>query len=488
MKLFLVLTVLFLVACARADEEPRPPTFERIPVPGLTDHHASTGGVSWADIDGDGDHDLLVTNGYDVSAPPAGQPNRLYRNDGGSLVLVTVGPLAESASISSAATWGDYDGDGDLDVFIANQQDENNLLFRNEGNWNFQAITDAPMTLHGGHSYAATWVDVDGDGHLDLFVANGGMSHLDANHLYRNLGDGSFETIVEGELVTEEAATCGIAWGDYDDDGDLDLYLVNTGFAEPANIDALYRNDGEFRFTKVEDSGLTEAGAPSSGAQWVDIDNDLDLDLCVTVMYGLANQVYRNDGGTFAPADAGDLALDSGYTYTMNFEDYDNDGDLDAIAGEWGGVAALYFNDGRGKYTRARSIDVGAHIDFIAAMASADVDGDGRIDVIFGNWPNLPGDGERNALLRNVAPMRHWLGVRFAGSAIGGRVTLTTDRGTQMREIVSQHGFRGQSASIAHFGLGDIDRVPSLTVRFPSGKVTTLENARAGEVLVVSEH
>jgi hypothetical protein len=487
--MYVILAAIFLAlsACTPATEAPRAPAFQRVSVPGLTDHHASTGGVSWADIDGDGDDDLLVTNGYDVSAPPVGQPNRLYRNDDGSLTIVTEGPLAESMGISSGATWGDYDGDGDLDVFITNQQDENNFLFRNEGDWTFLAVTDAPMTTDGGHSYAAAWIDVDGDGNLDLFVANGGMSHLGANRLYRNRGGGEFELITEGDLVTTEAATCGIAWGDYDNDGDPDLYLANTGFAPPGNIDALYRNEGDFRFTKVEGTVLTETGAPTSGAQWVDVDGDLDLDLCVTVMYGLANQLYLNDGGNFSRGDAGDLVLDSGYTYTINFEDYDNDGDVDALAGEWGGVAALYFNDGTGRYTRARSIDVGQHIDYVGAMASADFDGDGRVDVLLGNWPNMPGDGEPNVLLQNDTPPRHWLTVRLDGSAIGSRVTLTTQSGVQMREIASQHGFRGQSAPTAHFGLGDASRVESLTVRFPNGVTKTLENVPADQVVVVAE-
>jgi hypothetical protein len=486
MRIILVSLVCLLAACVAGEDQDGSPAFRPADVPGLTDHHASTGGVSWADVDGDGDADLFVTNGFDVSADPEGQPNRLYRNDGGSLVLLSTGPLAESEGISSANTWGDYDGDGDLDVFIANQQDENNLLFRNEGDWEFTRIVDAPMVTDGGHSYAATWVDVDNDGHLDLFVANGGMSHVGANRLYRNLGDGAFEAITEGELVTVEAATCGIAWGDYDDDRDLDLYVVNTGFAPPGNVDALYRNEGDFVFVKVEDTVLTEEGAPTSGAQWIDVDNDQDLDLSVTKMYGFANQLYLNEGGRFSRASAGDLVLDSGYTYTMNFEDYDNDGDLDAIAGEWGGGLALYRNDGTGRFLRAPSTDLGAGIAHTGAMASADVDGDGRVDVLIGNWPNRPGDGERNFLLMNSTPERHWLGVRIDGPALGARVCVTSAGVTQVREIVSQHGFRGQSSPLAHFGLGESDRIESVEVRFPSGDTFVAEDVEVDGVLVVA--
>jgi hypothetical protein len=182
---------------------------------GVTTDHASTGGVSWVDYDGDGDLDLFVTNGYDVSAEtPVGQPNRLYRNEGnGIFTLVINGALVSVQTISLAHTWGDYDNDGDLDVFIANQQDQTNELYRNEGGGEFVAITDVPQVNDGGHSYSAAWVEVDGDGWLDLFVANGGLSHAGPNGLYRGLGDGRFEKITEGGIVTDVAAILAVPTG-----------------------------------------------------------------------------------------------------------------------------------------------------------------------------------------------------------------------------------------------------------------------------------
>jgi hypothetical protein len=233
------------------------------------------------DYDGDGDLDLFVTNGYDVSAEaPTGQPNRLYRNDGlGAFVEITTGALATAEGISSGHTWGDYDNDGDLDVFITNQQDQNNFLFRNDGNDTFVPIDNVPQVTDGGHSYTAAWVDVDGDGWLDLFVANGGLSHAGVNGLYRGAGDGRFEKITEGDLVTDVAATCGIAWGDFDNDGDPDLFLASTGFAPPSNNNFFYRNEGGWAFTRIENAPVVSDGSPSCAATWVDVDNDLDLDL-----------------------------------------------------------------------------------------------------------------------------------------------------------------------------------------------------------------
>jgi hypothetical protein len=423
--------------------------------------------VSWVDYDGDDDLDLFVTNGYDVSAEtPTGQPNRLYRNDGiDGFVEITTGELATSKGISSGNTWADYDNDGDLDVFITNQQDQNNYLFRNEGDGTFVSVDGEPQVTDGGHSYAAAWVDVDGDGWLDLFVANGGMSHVGRNGLYRGLGDGHFEKIAAGDLATDEAATCGIAWGDYDNDGDPDLFLANQ--------------------------------LPSCAATWVDIDNDLDLDLHVTSMYGLANLLYLNDGsGALTQVEGSPLTLDGGHSYGANWEDYDNDGDLDVVVANWGAAPDVYLNDARGHFESARTGDLGGSIQFAGAIASGDFDADGDVDVYVGNWPNRPGPGELNSLYLNRGDGGHWLRVRLVGTAsnksgIGARVLLTSRRGaetvSQMRDVTTQMGFRGQSDLSLHFGLGSADEALSLEIRWPSGQVSTLASVAADQILEVIE-
>jgi hypothetical protein len=475
------------------------PDFEHVDISGLTTDHASTGGVSWVDYDGDGDLDLFVTNGYDVSAEtPTGQPNRLYRNDGDAMFAeITTGELVTGVGFSSSNTWGDYDNDGDLDVFITNQQDQNNQLFRNEGDGTFVAVDNEPQTTDGGHSYAATWVDVNGDGWLDLFVANGGLSHAGKNGLYRGTGDGHFEKITQGDLVTHEAATCGIAWGDYDNDGDLDLFVANQGFTPPTNNNALYRNDGRWTFTQIENVPVVSDGQPSCAATWVDVDSDLDLDLHVANMYGLADLLYLNDGsGALTRVEGSQLALDGGHSYGANWEDYDNDGDVDVVGANWGAGPAVFLNDGQGWFERARPGDLGGRIEFAGAIASGDFDTDGDVDVYVGNWPNEPGPDELNSLYRNRSDGGHWLRVRLVGTmsnrtGIGTRVLLTSRRGeetiTQMREVTAQTAFRGQSDLSPHFGLGPAAEVLLLEVRWPSGKVSTLANIAADQILEVEE-
>lgn len=498
-----VVSLLLACSAGRDDSETidvvGDPRFELVDASVTMKDHSSTGGVSWVDYDGDGDIDLFVTNGYDVSADqPHGQKNRLYRNDGISdFDEIGTGSLVAGNEISSGSTWGDFDNDGDLDVFIANQQDLDNLLYRNEGEGVFTPIDDEPQVTDGGHSYAASWMDVDRDGWLDLFVANGGMSHVGRNGLYRGTGDGHFEKITSGDIVEDEAATCGIAWGDYDNDGDQDLLLANRGFAPPANNNVLYRNDGGFVFTRIRNSAAVFDSLPSCAATWVDVDNDLDLDLHVTSMYGLADILYLNDGsGGLSRVEGSPLTLDGGHSYGANWQDYDNDGDIDCVVANWGAAPSLYLNDGNGGFEFSSGGDLGGRIHFAGAIASGDFNMDGRVDVYIGNWPNRPGAGELNALYRNTGDRGHWIRVRLVGrgsnkSGIGARVVVTSRQRertiSQMREVQTQTGFRGQSDILPHFGLGEAAEASSIEVRWPSGKVSKISNVEADRTIVVEE-
>ena len=404
-----------------------------------------------------------MTNGYDVSADSAvGQRNRLYRNDGGAgLVEVTTGTLATSTSISSGHTWGDYDNDGDLDVFIANQQDQDNLLFRNEGHGNFTQVTDAPQATDGGHSYTATWVDVDADGWLDLFVANGGMSHVGANGLYRGTGDGHFEKVTEGAIVTDEAATCGIAWGDYDNDGDLDLFVANTGFAPPGNHNALYRNDGNWSFTRLGELPVVTEGKPSSAAAWLDIDNDLDLDLYVAshVRPRGASLRERRRGRAHAPPGLSPLPRQR-LPLRGEFRGLRQRRRHRRRLRQLGRRAGLLPKRRQGATSKGSSpMRSPGTCSTPEQIASGDYDGDGNVDVYIGNWPNHPGEGEPNALYRNTGAAGHWLAVRLVGNVsnragIGARVVVTTSSGTQMREVTSAGGFPWAERPVSAFRAG----------------------------------
>jgi hypothetical protein len=227
--------------------------------------------VSWIDYDNDGDLDLFIAF--------RDQPNRLFRNDGGRFTDVTAESGIGDPRKSVGAVWFDMDGDGDLDLFVANQEGDANGLFRNDNGhfvdvareWGVDAAGRPPA--FGGVGPAVA--DFDGDGLLDLFVANYGPSAL-----YRNDGGRRFIDVTKAAGVWFEQHATTPAWGDYDNDGRPDLYVAGFLATETHYRDHLFHNDGgTFRDVLPE---LVHEHDASHGVQWVDFDNDGALDLSLT--------------------------------------------------------------------------------------------------------------------------------------------------------------------------------------------------------------
>ena len=158
------------------------------------------------------------------------------------LSRITSGPVAKDDGNSRGSSWGDFDNDGDLDLFVANLEG-NNFLYRNDREAGFIKITSGPVVNDGGGSTGSSWGDYDNDGNLDLFVANSGFN--ENNFLYRNDGSGRFIKIINGSVVNNGGSSSGSSWGDYDNDGDLDLFVANSG------KNFLYRNDQSAGFVKI---------------------------------------------------------------------------------------------------------------------------------------------------------------------------------------------------------------------------------------------
>ena len=183
--------------------------FVRVDAPPLTSDRASTGGVSFVDYDLDGDADLFVTNGYDVSAPePAPQGNGFYDNMDGRFVASRISVLTDLDGFSSGSAWADLDNDGDIDTFIANQRDQENFLLlqevSEEGVRRFDRHDQGPFSSDKGWSYSVAAADADNDGLVDIYVSNGGLSHSGVNFLYRNTGDAGFESVSDTAPVTDD--------------------------------------------------------------------------------------------------------------------------------------------------------------------------------------------------------------------------------------------------------------------------------------------
>lgn len=472
--------------------------------PPVTSDRASTGGVSFADFDGDGDADLIITNGYDVSTgDPVAQENKFYENTNGQYAAVSLAGLSELALYGSGSAWADYDNDGDLDAFFANQRDQANTFVLQdsdpEGGRRFKSLNETLLGEDKGWSYSVAAADADNDGFVDVYVSNGGLSHSGVNFLYRNDQGEGLVKVSEQIPATQDQPSGGAAWADYDNDGDQDLLVANRGTTD-LSIQrlALYRNDGDFNFVRVDNDVLpADAEAPMSVA-WADVDSDGDLDFYAANLYGVANKLYENNGaGGFVLKDGGAATTDPGHSYSTTFGDLDNDGDLDLVVANWGAASMIYLNDGDGVFSRMAQEQYAQTIHYTAALALGDTDLDGDLDIIVANWPNGPGADEENKLIENRFADGKFLRVALEGvnanrSAIGARLELRYRQDgedkLQVREVNTQSGWRSQSELVQHFGLGATPTEDMrLTVRWPGGATENWEIDGAQPYIMVSE-
>jgi len=234
--------------------------------------------ANWVDYDNDGDVDLYVTNSL--------SPNRLIRNDGGGSWTDITGTPVNYVGHSAGSAWGDYDNDGDADLYLACYSGESNHLYRNDGGGIFVDVTAPPLD-DNGEGFAPDWGDFDNDGDLDLYlVNNGGMS----NKLFENKGT----HFGDATIFPIDDPNWGISggWADYDNDGDLDLYVTNS-----FNKNKLFRNDGGYVFTDQTFAVIDDTAEYNMGFAWGDYDNDGDLDLYVTGYAAPGSHLYRNEIG-----------------------------------------------------------------------------------------------------------------------------------------------------------------------------------------------
>lgn len=478
----IVAIALFLISTLFVIDRAHSQTFTKILTGPVVSDGTGSRSVNWVDVNQDGAPDLFISNGK-----AGGQNNLLYLNQGdGTFVQMFGDPVVQDNKPSDGATFGDYNHDGTLDVSVANWYGVDNLLYTGNGDGTFTQITDQPPADDIGHSEAATWADYDNDGDLDLFVANSAGALV--NYLYENNSDGSFTKIDTGVVVTAVIPSRLGAWGDYDDDGDLDLFVAN----ENNNHNSLFENLGNGSFVAVSGQPIVSDGGNSLGASWGDIDNDGDLDLFVANGSNQPNYLYRNQGdGTFAREDTSAVVQDFAWSFGSAFVDIDNDGDLDLyVANGYGATAStklpnyLYRNDGTGWFTRDLTESAVLDSGWAYGAAFGDMDNDGDPDLAVAAWQF---ETENNRLYRNNTDLSaHWLGLDCIGtisntSAIGTRIRLLATIGGspvwQTREITSQSGYCGQNDLRAVFGLGDAVVADSIIVRWPSGLVDTLTAA-----------
>ncbi|NJN77283.1 MAG: T9SS type A sorting domain-containing protein [Saprospiraceae bacterium] len=432
---------------------------------------ANTWSVAWGDYNNDCYPDLFIAN-YDTD-----EANILYKNNGdGTFTETSTALFGADMASSTVGTWGDYDNDGDLDLFVANNIGTGNFLYRNENGTSFTRIYNDPIVNDLGYAHGATWVDYDNDGFLDMFTAEYFATRF--NNLYHNNGDGTFTKNTTVAVALDAASSVSGVWGDYDNDGDQDLFVANTN--NENNL--LYRNNGNGNFTKITTGAIVNDGGQSVGASWGDYDNDNDLDLFVANAGNQNNFLYENNGdGTFIKVTTGAIVNDGGHSHGSAWADVNNDGFLDLlVTNDQNSVNFLYMNNGNGTFSkvdhRLSLFTTGGGNSF--GTAFADFDNDGDLDLFVANH-----DNQNNYLIQNynaTGVTANFINIKLNGtnsnaSAIGSRIAVkATINGISTwlnREVagLTGGGIGGQSDLRAHFGLGDATIIDSIIVTWPSG-------------------
>lgn len=251
--------------------------------------------VSWADINNDGLLDMFLTIFHGTPETPGA--NAILLGDGSWFTSSSAGVVTQDADYSRSASWSDIDNDGDLDLFVANANSMVNRLYRNDGGMTFTRLTVPGLTTDTGTYRGGSWGDYDNDGDLDLFVTQFGGSRM---ALYRNDLGGSFVKVNGFEEVTIPASggTLGAGWGDYDNDGDLDLFVtVGDLYDRYGSRNLLFDNDGQGNLVQVTSGPIAMDRGFSVGCGWGDFNNDGSLDLYVSKDFNLHNSLFMNKGG-----------------------------------------------------------------------------------------------------------------------------------------------------------------------------------------------
>jgi hypothetical protein len=476
------------------------------------------GGAGFFDFDKDGYPDLYLTGGT--------KADKLFRNNGdGTFRDVTkrAGLSFMGKLTTVGVVTGDIDNDGDRDVFVTTAEGFRNVLLRNNGDGTFTDISERAGITGTAWSAGAAFGDYDLDGLLDLYVGNyctydaepydenltGGIE----NQLYRNLGNNRFEEVAVATGVNNpNGLTLGVRFTDFDGDGDLDLYVAND-FGDMFEPNAFFRNEyPNAVFTDISKASGTAAQINGMGIAVGDYDEDGDLDFYVTNIAG--NLLYGNTGtGTFDDAARARGVDDSLSTsWGVAFLDYDNDTHLDLLLAngrvlprynmaDFRHVARLlnkhenrlFKGDGTGSLIEV-SDEVGiADTTRGRGLAVADIDNDGDLDFFVAVVAHSPRIRARSLLYRNDGGnTQNWLRVSLEGTksnkdGVGSLVTVVAGGRRLIREIDGGSSYVSHSSTVAHYGLGTLTKADSVIVTWPGGGQDVITNVTANQMIHIVE-
>jgi len=488
-------------------------------------------GIAWVDYDNDGLIDLFVLSGE-------GGSNRMYRNEGNARFRDVTQELGlMSSGWAEGVCGGDYDDDGFTDLFVTYWN--GNKLYRNIGGKHFEDVTAAAALKQDRKRYntGCAFTDADGDGKLDLFVANylkfdpaetpkpGANAYcyyrgiavncgprglpFDRNLLYHNNGNGTFRDVSEesGIAKPEGHYALSVLTGDFNEDGLTDIYVACDQTPSLLYINkggGKFEEEGVIRGVAFDQNGRAMSGM---GVDAADYAGDGHASIFRTNFSDEFETLYRNRGkGIFddVTLDAG-LGQNTRYVgWGTGFFDFNNDGwtDLLLVNGHvfpevealhidihYKDRAILYQNLGDGKF---RDISQTAGPGILAQHAArgaafGDLDNDGTIEIAINNQNEAP-----SLLKQTMKPPGHWLIVQLAGtksnrSAIGARVRVIAGERSQLSEVRSGGSYLSQSDLRLHFGLGKSPQADRIEIAWPSGQKQVLEKVAGDRVLKVAE-
>ncbi len=448
---------------------------------------SSYAGASWVDYDNDGLLDLYVVRGG------------LYHNDGsGNFTKITTSGLGMTTGIGN--TWADVDNDGDLDCLQSGGNAGGTKLFLNNGDGTFTQDTSGPFAVATNlRGWGSAFGDYNNDGLVDLFIAApvGFASITDFSKFLVNMGGGNFVR-VDTTVTTDTLDAYTVpTWSDYDNDGDVDLFIgsgrVNGSLSRDYLFDNNHASGSGSPFTRINSTPLGTDMHDGQVWNWIDFDNDGDLDAYLTNYTGTnpsgyPNEMYRNDNGMFVKltgADVGSIVADTGVSLSSTWGDFDNDGDLDCIVTNEGNQKNVYYQSnvaqGSAVFTKITIEPFTAVNGNHWCVTSGDYDNDGDLDLF------ISGSSDKG-LFENTTSNTDFINIKLIGvasnkSGIGAKVRVKAHGFWQMREISSQNTFNGMNMLNAHFGFGHTGpgalSVDSIIIEWPSGMIDICTNVAA---------
>ena len=432
------------------------------------------GGISFFDFNRDGWDDITVSS-------EAGDPVRFFKNNVGTFSEITfdfLDPLFETKTVQ----WVDFDNDGDYDLFVTSNI-ESNRLYRNNGSMQLEDITiSAGLDILGNYNFGGSWGDYNNDGWLDLFICSrGDFSGENSNYLFKNNGNGTFIDVNStAGIYTEEYLSLCAAFFDYNNDGWQDIYIANDKYDIP---NLMYKNNGDGTFMEVGEETGTNVSMESMSTTIGDYNKDGWLDIYIANTIN-GNVFYKNNGdGTFTDIASENGTLFESLAWGSVFLDAENDTDLDLyVSGELDGAtsflpSAFYENDGTGNF----SIPFSAGFDNDTARsfsnAMGDINNDGYPDMIVLNYEPHDIFIWNNHSTQN----NNWIKIKLEGvesnkQGIGSWIEISVNGNKQYNYTLCGEGYLGQNSAYEFFGIGESSVIDYIKVTWLSGAVDIIEN------------